>query len=117
MPYRSRKPGAARSGSTPTSSAREGACARRTSSIANRVTLTGEFDSHTLRVLVERWDISLVTMLTEAALRPYIEARPGWLRDPGFCPLRCGFQLDLDWDNHFFLCLKERALGVWFTPR
>jgi hypothetical protein len=66
---------------------------------------------------MELWDVPLAAMRAGAALRPYVEPRRGWLRDPGFCPLNCGFQLSLDWDNHFFPCLLRRGLGVWFHPQ
>lgn len=63
----------------------------------------------------QRWDTTLAVMRTSAALQPYY--CPARLRDPGFCPLRCGFNLADDWDGHFFACLRQRAIGVWFTRR
>lgn len=67
--------------------------------------------------MIEHWDIPLETMLASAALRPFVEPRRGWLCDPPYCPLACGFLMANDWDGHFFACLRERAIGVWFSGR
>lgn len=55
---------------------------------------------------------TLEQALTVAALYPH----PGRarMRDPGYCPLGCGFLLANDWDGHFVPCLVRRALDVWF---
>lgn len=60
----------------------------------------------------QQWKVTLEAMRANAALQPYYDPRR--LRDPGFCPLRCGFLLCDDWDGHFFACLRRSAIGVWF---